>query len=120
MQCILRDVIFVSRRVVDGRRKDGIQSYSKCILDHTWYNSLQNRTINFKTWISIYLNEPRFEVTINHKVKAKNLKITCFPIFIKKTKSRSYGIASNLLQPWINLRKEIIFDSFRVVSGQTV
>lgn len=62
-----------------SRRVKRIETKPERILNHHWYNSLENRTVDLQTRIIIDLDQPRLEIFVNHKIQSEYLKIVLVP-----------------------------------------
>ena len=99
------------------RRKEGVKSQSKGMFYGARYNSLKNGAIDFKTRISITLDQIGFEFAADVEIQAIELKIMTFPLRIQILKTRPYHISRNLLHSVQNLLLKTIM-LMRVVSIQ--
>ena len=58
-----------------GWGENGVQAYSEGMLEHNRDDSFKNRAVYFKTGIVVDLDEPGFEISIDHEVQAKDLEV---------------------------------------------
>ena len=65
--------------VVSWWRVYYIKCEPECLIKHGGNNSVEKRTVEFKAGIGVDLDEPGVEVSIDHKIEAKDLKIMFFP-----------------------------------------
>ena len=80
-----------------GRRKERIHSYFYCILQHVWDDVHQNRTVELQTWVCVDLDQPRFELVVDHEVETEDFEVVSFPIFIEHASRSSHAILGNQL-----------------------
>ena len=86
------------------------------MFQHDRNNSFKNRTVDLKTGVIVDLDEPRFKIPVNHKIKSKNLKIILMPFMIQNLIIGLNNIISHLLQLRHNtLFKIIIFRRVSIV-----
>ena len=64
--------------VVSWWRVYYIKCESECLIKHGGNNSVEKRAVELKAGICVDLDEPRVEVSIDHKIEAKDLKIMFF------------------------------------------
>lgn len=57
-----------------GRGSENVKGQLEGVIKHPRNHSIKGRTRCLETWISIYLNEPRLEILIYHKIQAKNFE----------------------------------------------
>lgn len=100
------------------RGKDQIQAKFKCIIEHSRNYTLQNQTGSFNAGICIYLNKPRFEIMVNHKIKTKHFENWLLWLLFTSHNMHwcLYGIQCYLFHVWHNISLKIIatFSKFGV------
>ena len=60
--------------VVGWRREGKVKGEFEGLFSHVGNNAVEERTGTLKARVSIDFNEPRLELAVNHKIKAKYLK----------------------------------------------
>ncbi len=55
----------------------------KRIVKHARDKLLQQRRRLFQTWVSVDLDEPRFQISVDHEVIAQNLKAEASVVLIE-------------------------------------
>jgi hypothetical protein len=78
------------------RGEDGVQSDAENIVDHFRDDARQQGTRDFQARIRIYLNKRQFEVLIEHKIIAKELKRVSQPARVYLPIYCSIGICHQL------------------------
>lgn len=89
------DALFL--REASWWRKQRIQSYLECVLDHIVEQLGKHTTATLQTWIRIYFNQLWAEACVKHEVIAEELVGVESFVWIKQMECSSDGVCYHLL-----------------------
>ena len=92
--------------------KNLVNCQFESVVQHSWYHRLEHRGTVVDGGVSVYLNKPTFELTVNHKVIAENLKALFTPIHINFSPGRDHRNPNN----FSNLGLKFVVVMFRHVA----
>ena len=79
------------------------------LFDHVWDESAQQRWTEFKARICIDLDEPRFQVLIDHEIQAKKFKVMLWSVGIQTQIGGLDSFFCYLFHFWENWVEETVF-----------
>jgi hypothetical protein len=100
--------VFGSIRIVGGRREEDVEGETETVLDHGGNDALEKVAGKLEAGVSVYLDKPWFEISINHEVKTKYLEVVLFMGGRELQISTTNSISCNFLHFWDNLSLEIV------------
>ena len=62
MQGVFRNTVLVIGGVVEGRRKEGVESDAEGVFDHAWYDAIEDGAVHFEAGIGVDFDEPGVKV----------------------------------------------------------
>ena len=81
-----------------GRGKDRVQTYPEGMLEHNRNDSFKNGAVYFQAGVVVDLNEPGFEILINHEIQPKDLKVILMSSVVNNLVVSLDDICSHLFQ----------------------
>lgn len=90
-------------RPFTGWWEDRVQTDFQGVLQHRWDYSGQQRRRKLQAGIGVDLNQPDFEVLVNHEVQSEHLKSKLPSIGVQRQRCRSDGISRQFLHYFLRV-----------------